>query len=155
MDNVETLLNEDLIILGTNVRDSNECIKLMGNLFEEHGYVKEGYSDAVLAREAEYPTGLPGKSINIAIPHTNSELVNKSAIGILVPREAISFNMMGVKDKEVKCKLIIPLVIKDSKRQLNVLKKVVKMIENAELLEKLCIAESKQEVLHLLRDLEL
>lgn len=70
-------LNEALIVLDADVESAEDCIRLAGEMFEKNGYVNAGYADAVVEREKEYPTGLPGKGINIAIPHTNNKLVNE------------------------------------------------------------------------------
>jgi PTS system galactitol-specific IIA component len=151
---VGILLNEDLIILDADVNSAEGCILMMGSLFERYGYVKEGYSSAVIKREVEYPTGLPGKIINIAIPHTNSELVNKATVGVIIPKEPVVFRMMGMKDKEVGCELIMPLVVKDPKHQLDMLKKIMKIIQNGELLKKVRDSKSKKEVIDFLSILE-
>ena len=70
METIGTLLDERLVVLDADVSSAEDCIRLMAGLFEQYGYVQPGYGDAVAAREKEYPTGLPGKGINLAIPHT-------------------------------------------------------------------------------------
>lgn len=151
---MDQLLNPNLIVLNADVHCANDCIRLMGALFEKHGYVKPGYADAVVAREEEYPTGLPGKSINIAIPHTNNKLVNKPAIGVIVPLRPVTFQMMGTKEQPVQCELVMPLVVKDSKQQLDMLKKMMKIIQNGELLKNIRDSKSKDEIVDYLRILE-
>ena len=79
------LLDEELVILDADVRTAEECIRLAGEAFLQKGYVKEPYIQAVVERERVYPTGLPGKGIAIAIPHTNNTYVNKPAIGVVIP----------------------------------------------------------------------
>lgn len=151
---MEKLLNEDLIVLNADVNCADDCIRLMGALFEQFGYVESGYAEAVAAREVEYPTGLPGKIINIAIPHTNNELVNKPAIGVIIPKQPITFQMMGTKDLQLECELIIPLAVKDSKQQLTMLKKMMKIIQDGELLKKIRDSKDKREITQYLSILE-
>lgn len=148
------LLNENLIILDADVKTAEDCIRLMGGLFQEHGYVREGYAEAVIKREAEYPTGLPGKVMNIAIPHTNNALVNEAAIGVIIPRGPVEFAMMGMKEEKLSCELIMPLVVKDSKQQLGMLKKMMKIINDGELLQKIRDSKSKAEIIEYLSVLE-
>ncbi|WP_040213218.1 PTS sugar transporter subunit IIA [Clostridium polynesiense] len=148
------LLNKDLIVLEADVSSAEECIRLAADLFEKYGYVKEGYGDAVVEREKIYPTGLPGKGINIAIPHTNNKLVNKPGIAVILPKNSVGFTMMGTDDKVLDCEIIIPLVIYDSHMQIEVLKKMTKIIKDGEVLKKIRDSKSKKEILNCLCSLE-
>lgn len=148
------LLNKDLIIMDADVSSAEECIRLAADLFLKHGYVKEGYGEAVVEREKKYPTGLPGKEINISIPHTNNKLVNKPGIAVIIPKKPIEFTMMGTEDDILNCEIIIPLVIFDSHMQINILKKMMKIIRNGELLKKIRDSKSKEEILEKLISLE-
>ncbi|MBP2630858.1 MAG: system, galactitol-specific component [Firmicutes bacterium] len=148
------LLNKDLIKIDAAVSSAEECIRLAGDLFLRYGYVKEGYSEAVIEREKTYPTGLPGKDICIAIPHTNNKLVNQPAIGVIIPQEPVEFCMMGNKDQILSCEVIIPLVVKNSEMQLSTLKKMSRIIQDGDLLKKIKNARSPEEVLCYLKILD-
>lgn len=149
-----SLLDERLVVLDADVDSAEDCIRLMAGLFEEYGYVRPGYGDAVAAREKEYPTGLPGKGINLAIPHTNNLLVNAPAVGVMIPRKPVRFAMMGMKEKTLDCEVVIPLVVQDAKRQLAMLKKMMKIIQDGGLLRKLRDSKDKAEILGCLSSLE-
>ena len=148
------LLNEEIIILDADVETAEDAIRMAGELFEKHGYVQEGYANAVIEREKEFPTGLPGKGINIAIPHTNNKLVNNPAVGVIVPKKPVQFCMMGMKDTVLDCELILPLVVKDAHQQIDMLKKMMHVISDGELLRKLKDSKSKTEIVSLLSTLE-
>ena len=148
------LLDPNLITLGADVETAEDCIRLAAGLFEAHGYVQPGYGDAVVEREAVYPTGLPGKGINIAIPHTNNKLVNRPAVGVVVPNKPVKFSMMGMKDNVLDCDIILPLVVKDSHQQINMLKKMMKIIQDSELLLRIKNSASKEEIIQCLSSLE-
>lgn len=154
METIGTLLDERLVVLDADVSSAEECIRLMAGLFEQYGYVQQGYGDAVAAREKEYPTGLPGKGINLAIPHTNNQLVNAPAVGVIIPRRPVEFAMMGMKEKKLSCEVVIPLVVQDTKRQLAMLKKMMKIIQDGELLRRLRDSKDKAEILGCLSSLE-
>ena len=154
METIGTLLDERLVVLDADVSSAEECIRLMAGLFEQYGYVQPGYGDAVAAREKEYPTGLPGKGINLAIPHTNNQLVNAPAVGVIIPRRPVEFAMMGMKEKKLSCEVVIPLVVQDTKRQLAMLKKMMKIIQDGELLRRLSDSKDKAEILGCLSSLE-
>ena len=154
METIGTLLDERLVVLDADVSSAEDCIRLMAGLFEQYGYVQPGYGDAVAAREKEYPTGLPGKGINLAIPHTNNQLVNAPAVGVIIPRRPVEFAMMGIKEKKLSCEVVIPLVVQDTKRQLAMLKKMMKIIQDGELLRRLRDSKDKAEILGCLSSLE-
>ena len=154
METIGTLLDERLVVLDADVSSAEDCIRLMAGLFEQYGYVQPGYGDAVAAREKEYPTGLPGKGINLASPHTNPQLVNAPAVGVIIPRRPVEFAMMGMKEKKLSCEVVIPLVVQDTKRQLAMLKKMMKIIQDGELLRRLRDSKDKAEILGCLSSLE-
>ena len=148
------LLDEELVVMDAEVKTAEDCIRLGGTIFYEKGYVKEGYTQAVIDREKVYPTGLPGKGVAIAIPHTNNTYVNKPAVGVIIPREPVRFCAMGTKDVWLDCEVIIPLVIKDSDMQISMLKQMMKIIQDGELLMKIRDSKDRSEILDCLKILE-
>lgn len=148
------ILNKNLVIMDADMESAEDCIRTAGNLFFEYGYVEEGYVDEVLEREKVYPTGLPGKGISIAIPHTTNKLVNKPAIGVIIPRKPVRFAMMGTKDNMLDCEIIMPLVIKDSNSQIATLRKLMSIIQDGELLRRIRDSKNEEEVLDCLGILE-
>lgn len=148
------LLDERLIKLDAEVTTAEDCILLAAGLFETYGYVREGYGQAVVEREQVYPTGLPGKGINIAIPHTNNKLVNAPAVGVIVPRKPVKFCMMGMKETVLDCELILPLVVKDSHQQIEMLKRMMKIIQDGEKLRTIRDSKDKAAIMEQLKSLE-
>ena len=151
---MEKLLDERLIILDADVKTSEEAILLMAGLLEEYGYVRAGYGEMVIEREKTFPTGLPGKTMCIALPHTNPTLVNKAAVGVIVPKEPVPFKMMGGPETELDVKLIMPLVIKDADNQLSLLKAMMAVIQDGELLERIRTSYDKREIIESLHAIE-
>lgn len=149
-----SVLDENLIILDLDVDTAEECIQKAGSVLLKNGYVNEGYVEAVIAREKQYPTGLQGNKIAIAIPHTEVEFVNKPAVGVIVPKRPIKFCAMGTKDEYLDCELIFPLVVKNPHMQVEMLKRMMKVMQDSELLEKIKNSKSKEEVIQLLSILE-
>ena len=150
------LLDERLVRLDADVKTAEEAIHLMANRLEELGYVRPGYGDMVCEREKTFPTGLPGKTMAIALPHTNPDLVNKPAIGVIVPKESVPFKMMGAPDADemLDVKLIMPLVIKDPNTQLSLLKAMMNVIQDGELLEHIRASHDAAEIISSLQMLE-
>lgn len=152
---MDKLLNEKLVIVGADVRSPEEAIRLISSRLLECGYVREGYAEMVLAREKIFPTGLPGKVMSIAIPHTDPTLVNRAAVGVLVPKHPVPFAMMGEPQVSLDVSLIFPLVIKDSAQQINLLKEMMNVIQDSERLIRIRDCGDPNEIVELLASLEL
>jgi len=154
MNYVEKLLDERLVLLDANVETSEEAIRLMATRLEELGFVNPGYAQMVIDREKTFPTGLPGKTMCIAIPHTDPTLVNTAAIGVIVPRRPVKFDMMGEPGSALDVSLIMPLVIKDPKSQINLLKAMMRVIQDGDLLVQIRDSRDPKEIIELLHELE-
>lgn len=147
------VLDKNLIILSADVNNAQECISLGGKILEDNGYVTQGYVEAVLERESVFPTGLMGKEMSIAIPHTESTFVNKPAVAVIIPKKPVKFLAMGSKDQYLDCEIIFPLVVKDAHMQVEMLRKMMKVIQNSALLKQIKEAKSEEEVLQYLAEL--
>lgn len=151
---MQQLLDERLVFIDADVSTAEDAIRLMAARLEECGYVSPGYAEMVIEREKVFPTGLPGKTMCIAIPHTDPTLVNKPAIGVIVPRNTVSFDMMGEPGTKLDVSLIMPLVIKNPAKQIELLKEMMHVIQDGERLEKIRASTNAAEILDLLRSLE-
>ena len=153
---MDNLLDERLVILDADVKTSEEAIHLMAGRLEELGYVRPGYGDMVCEREKTFPTGLPGKTMAIALPHTSPDLVNRPAIGVIVPKQPVPFKMMGALDDDIvlDVELIMPLVIKDPSTQLSLLKAMMGVIQDSRLLERIRASRDPAEIISCLNVLE-
>ncbi len=135
-------LDRDLIRIGVDVEKQNEVIEMLGMLMEEKQLVKPTYVQAVLDREKIYPTGLPTRGISVAIPHTDSSHVKKSAIGLAVLHQPVGFSLMGGDGSEqIDAQIVFLLAISDSKAQIELLKKLMRLFQNDEVLSKIVAAE--------------
>lgn len=90
----EQLITPDLVRLDVTVDgDKHAVIAQMAQVVAETGRAQEdGLVAAMEAREAQFPTGMPG---GIAIPHCRTEAVNTASLGFLRLSEPVDF---GAKD---------------------------------------------------------
>lgn len=144
------ILYEELINFDVNVNNYEEAIRYNSNILIEHGFVKDGYAEMVIEREKEFSTGLISTGRGIAIPHTNPTLVNKQAVCVLIPKKPIDFIMMGTTDQIVKADVIFPLVIKEPNSQLTLLKKIVEMLQNDQLIDEIYHCRDKKKIIEML-----
>ena len=77
-------LKDTLIFLNLKAADNKEVLQIMGDAMIQEGYGEEGFTEALLEREKDYPTGLDVDGIGVAIPHTDAEHVKKEGISIAV-----------------------------------------------------------------------
>ncbi|WP_238906799.1 PTS sugar transporter subunit IIA [Clostridium sp. YIM B02506] len=144
------MLDLDLIELKLKAKSSQEVIEKLGNLMLSKGYVLDSYVDAVLTREETLPTGLPIDGFSVAIPHTDSGHVNESTIAIATLEEPVEFNMMIDPTQKTKVQLVFLLAVKNPNAQVQLLKTLMSVFQNKELLMNLQKASSKEEVNELL-----
>lgn len=148
------VLSEELIYLNVEADDAEKIIKLLGKDMLAKNYVKATFINSVIEREKVYPTGLPSKSLSVAIPHTNCKHVNKSCISVGILSQPVNFFMMGDKEHILAVKIVLLLAIRDPKIQIKLLKKLMQVIQDELLLIKLNLATTKEEIMELLRFLE-
>lgn len=149
-----SFLDRKLIAFDVDAGTSDEVIQYGAELLYRNHYVKEGYADAVREREKQYPTGLPGGRISVAIPHTTCGLVNKPAVAVIIPKHPVEFIQMGTRDERIRCAVIFMLVIKNPDEQLTMLKKMMQVIQNGDLLQKIQATRDKAKIIEYLRSLD-
>ncbi len=144
------ILYEELINFDIDVKNYEEAIKYNSDILIKNGFVKEGYAEMVIEREKQFSTGLISTGRGIAIPHTNPTLVNKQAVCVLIPKTPIDFIMMGTTDQIVKADVLFPLVIKDPNSQLALLRKIVEMLQNDQLIDDIYHCRDKKKIMEML-----
>lgn len=147
---IEKLLNEELIVLDMEAKDSDQAIEILSEVLYKNNFVKESYMKAVKDREKIFPTGLPTKGVGVAIPHTDSKHVNKAAISIGILKNPVKFNMMGYSEGHVDVELIFMLAIKDPKEQLQVLENLINLIQNYDALIHIRKSKNQSEIVKLI-----
>ena len=130
-------LNDNLIFHNLKAYDNIEVLQLMGDAMIQEGYGEEGFTEAVLKREKDYPTGLDVNGIGVAIPHTDAEHVKK---------EGISIDAMGEEDCRIPVKIVIMFTVAGKDKHIDRLLQVLDMIKDEEILQGLLDAKNKKEI---------
>lgn len=147
---MELFLNKELVFRNIKGKNQQEILAyLSGQLFEK-GYVKEEYIQAIQKREQQYPTGLPSTPPGIAIPHANFELVNKTTLAIATLAEPVDFYNMEETDQTLKIRIVIMMAIGEPHGQVEMLQKIVGIIQDELVRVKMIHAKSDEELLQLL-----
>ena len=97
------------ILLDASAADSTDIIEQLCARLRESGCIGDKYCQDVLAREREYPTGLPSEGVTAAIPHAFSDDVTETAVAIAVLREPVMFRNIADYDEELPVSLVFLL----------------------------------------------
>lgn len=148
------LVEDNCVFLNQDLHSFDEIVQLTGRQFIQNGTVKDSYIQAVIDREAKFPTGLAADGHNIAIPHTDSNHVIRPGVGVVVTKKPIEVAMMGSPDIKLECRMFFPLAMEHPKKQLELLKKLMKFFQKKENLELIRYAKSNDEVLKVINQIE-
>jgi ribulose-5-phosphate 4-epimerase/fuculose-1-phosphate aldolase/mannitol/fructose-specific phosphotransferase system IIA component (Ntr-type) len=140
---VKLTATKELMIVNVDAPDQETIIRQLGERLLQGGYVSDGFTEAILKREASFPTGLP-TSIPVAIPHTDIGYSNQNAMAVATLKKPVAFHEMGNSDEEVKVSIVFMLAIKDPKEQIEWLQKIVAAFKDRQRLEELQAASDSQ-----------
>lgn len=143
-------LNESLVFRNLLLSSDKEVLKYLSEQLFKEKYVHKEYIDAIQKREQEYPTGLPSPDPGVAIPHANFELVETTTLAIATLKEPVEFRNMENNEEMLPIKIVIMMAIKEPHGQVEMLQKIVGIIQNESLRKAMVEADSDSELLSLL-----
>jgi len=118
---INEMLQIDLIDVNLKAETKEELFELVGKDLEVKGFVNKNYIDGIKEREKEFPTGLITKNLNIALPHSETQYVEKPFIYIVkLQNSSLTFNQMG-DNQEMEVSDFFFLGIKDPSKQVQLL----------------------------------
>lgn len=138
--------DKSLIRYVRDARTSEEVLCQMCGQLQEMGLVKDSFQQAILDREAAYPTGLDCGGINIAIPHSDIQNVNEAAICVGVLENPVLFHAMDDPEREIPVQLVIMLALTEAHGHIEILQKIVALIQNQEELRQILESENADAV---------
>lgn len=147
-------LDKSVIVPDLEAKTWEDVMKNLGQKLIDSGYTKESYIDALIAREKDFPTGLDIDGLGVAIPHTDVSHVNKAGIAIGVLKEPVTFIQMGTDDEEVGVKLIFMLAVTDPNAHIDELQRIIEIIQDKEVLEKLFTVTDKETIIEVIKEKE-
>ncbi len=131
-------MDEELIFLQKeNIHSAKEALQFLSKQLLEKGIVNKDFEKAILDREQVFPTGLQFDGYGVAIPHTDAEFVNNTKIAIMTLKDPVEFTQMATNDQLVPVKLIMMLAIPNAHSQVELLQKVVTVLQDKDIIMKL------------------
>lgn len=146
----KSILDEDLVLLDYEASSRDDLLKSLGQVLLEKGYVKPSYIQSLIERENRYPTGLDTHGVQVAIPHTNSIHVNKTAVLVAKLKKPIVFKDMANEANEVSAKIIFMIAMKNPEEQLSTLSKLMDIFSNHEKLLHLKNCQDEKNIIQIL-----
>lgn len=140
------VISEENVIINLEAKTYQKVIQELGALLFINGFVKDSYVQAVLDREEIFPTGLQVKHGGIAIPHTDSEHVKRSTLGIATLSQDVDFRAMAEPDKIISVSLVMMLAVADKNKVVPVLTKIINILQNETAIASLKNATSKIDI---------
>lgn len=122
-----------------------EAIRLLANAAVTAGFATDEYVAAVLAREKEYPTGLP-TAIPVAIPHIQDGCL-RSFLGCATLAEPVHFASMDGDEEPLDVRMIFSLGITEPAMQTKVLRQLSVLFQDADCLNEMVSAASDADLL--------
>ncbi|MGG5318022.1 PTS sugar transporter subunit IIA [Enterococcus sp. AZ072] len=141
------MITKDFLYCQYTVKDKEELFDRLTADLMAKDIVREGFSQALKDREAEFPTGLPVKH-GVAIPHTDGSLVNSDQLLFVTLTEPIVFNEMGGDDEDtIEVNVVVMLAVKDGKKHLTVLQNLIEAIQKEGFVNQLVDSTDEEQIL--------
>jgi PTS system fructose-specific IIA component len=141
---INDVLSEKLIDLDMHVKDKNDVIDKMAEMFYKNGIVKskEDYLKDVFKREK---LGTTGVGMGIAIPHGKSKSVLKTAVAIAKLHKPIDWD----SSDSTPTKMVFMLAVPEGKNSIHIklLSQLASLLMDDNFREKLFNVKEKSDIL--------
>ena len=144
------LFSEDLV-WSLSYDNQQDLFEAVAGLLEEKGVVKSSYREALIAREADFPTGLDmeflGKNLpNVAIPHTDTGHCLTENVAIVRLDKPVTFHNMIAPTNEVAVSLLFFIINSSNDSQTGILSHLMDFFTSPGNLEGLAKLKSESEI---------
>ncbi|KZL89882.1 PTS sugar transporter subunit IIA [Clostridium magnum] len=141
------LIKNGVVITNLEGDCKEEVFKGLYNELYKQGKVKESFYEGLIKREEVFPTGLLLTKHNVAIPHTDVEHVNSSCIAVATLKNPVTFQCMEDSDKSLEIRIVFMLAMAEAHSHIEMLQKLIMLIQNEVVLENILRAQNKNEVI--------
>ncbi len=127
-------LLSNLIVIKSSKTSKEEVLQELSDAAIAAGYARPGYCQAILEREAKYPTGLHTPEIEVAVPHADAEWTIKPSLTIAILKDPVTFDPMGGEGGLVSAELVFMLTIEDASEHVDFLRAFSTLMEAPQVL---------------------
>lgn len=132
------LFRRELCWVGLDAANAEQALRTMARQLVALGLVRESFEEALLAREASSPTGIPLPGRKVAIPHADPEHVKVPAVACAVLATPLGFGEMGNPDQELAVEVVALLALADHQSAQRELVRFLERCQDSGFLERLC-----------------
>ncbi len=125
--------------------NSEDVERRLASVLFEQGCVKDSFAQAVIDREASYPTALDMGGLNVAIPHCDIEHVISGALCVGVLAHPVDWRKMDDPNSSCKVSVVVMLALTEPHAHLDMLQKVVALVRDQELVGRLLASQDEDE----------
>ncbi|MDD3185088.1 MAG: PTS sugar transporter subunit IIA [Anaerostipes sp.] len=148
------MIHKELIQLDMEVVDQKDFFEKMADKLETLGYVKSTFKNAIMEREAEFPTALAIEPFPVAIPHADPQHIIKPFIAATRLKQSVKWCEMAANDQQHDVKFIFMLGFKRSDEHVELLQVLVQNFQRKELMETLESATSVEDYMNAILSME-
>lgn len=156
MEQIRCNISEELLIdyskYDIDVASDKELLSVISDELLEKKVVKDGFKEAILQREKDFPTGLVVGKYAFAIPHTDAKYVNTPGVILISLKNKVKFTVMATNGVYADVKIIFLLLLKNNGSQIELLQSLMKMCTCEGMLERLESATSKENLIKTVND---
>lgn len=149
------IFDKKIALFHQHAEDRDSALKMLADEFVKAGVVEDSFYDGLLAREANFPTGLALDEENktgVAIPHTDPEHVKETQLGFMTLDEPVVFRNMGNMEEEVKVDMMFMMAIKEAHGQVEMLMKLMGLFGDDKVISKLHEVDNFDDFLKIVED---
>ncbi|MBU9814380.1 PTS galactitol transporter subunit IIA [Rahnella sp. C60] len=128
---------------GISFADYHEALAHIGERMVQEGVVETTYPQALIHREAEYPTGIQLEHHAVAIPHCEAIHARSPAIYLIRPDTTVEF-FQADDEGTISARLIIALIVTHPSEQLKLLRQLFSQLQEPVFFERLLTAPEEQ-----------
>jgi len=122
-------LNVD-VLHGLEVASDEEALRRLGGEAVARGWAREGYVEALLKREKEYPTGIAAAAARVALAHADPEWVVEPGLLAAALAVPVSFRRMEDPLQTIDVDTIFLMLIDKPEEHLTMLRQLVGLVQD-------------------------
>lgn len=148
---LKDFFRSDLLFVKLPVKNREKFFEEISVKANSLGYVTDDFEVNVKKREETFPTGIQLEDCAIAIPHTDAEYVKEEFISVVTFENPVKFNSMEEANAVLDVEVAFLLGLNKSHNQLEVLTKLMTLIQNKEVIDSIVNASDKHELEEILK----
>lgn len=130
-------LFDDLVFLNKEYKNYEDLLSQVMETLVSKKFVEQGFQQALIEREKDFPTGLQLDGYAVAIPHGGSQFVKQDFISLVTLKNPIKMNRMDDPEESLEVDVLFIIGFGKSETHLQGLRELMDLIQNPQVIEDL------------------